>query len=92
MCKRVAFSTGLGTAELPDGLFEARSPYEARPIRRPTVVVDAQSVNRHNARVFKASSDFGFEPEAGATVSVFVALGLDLLERHPEMEFGVERY
>src|SRR5271154_5484524 len=50
--------------EMGDGLLEAVALDEAHGVEGPTVAVDAQAVDRHDAGMLKSAGDAGLQQEA----------------------------
>ena len=74
-----------------DRLPQAVSLDEPHRVVRSTIVVGAQAVDRHDARVFKPASDLGLDEEPLAAGRVIGVMVEDLLQRHLAVQLGVQR-
>jgi hypothetical protein len=63
-------------------LLQAVASNESHGIIRPAVVVLAQTVDGHNARMLKTAGDLRFQEEPSPAYRIIRALRLNLLERH----------
>ncbi len=76
--------------ELIDGLFQAVATDEPHGVKRAAVGIGAQSVNWHDAGMFKPAGDLGLEQEPLAAGGVVGMVVENLFECHLAVKFGVE--
>ena len=75
-----------------DGFLEALPADEPHRVKRPALVVGAQAVNRHDARMLQPAGDLGLDQETGAADRIVGVLHLDLLERDLAVKLGIDRH
>jgi hypothetical protein len=74
-----------------DRLFQAVAPDEPHRVKRAPVLEVAQSVRRHDPRMFQTAGDFRFQQKPLLCVFAGPVLGFDLFERHFPVKFPVHR-
>ena len=72
-----------------DGVLETIPFDEPHGVERPAVGVGAQTVNRHDPRMFQAASDLSFEDKTRSAFLVVGPLVLDFLESDLTVQFLV---
>ena len=76
--------------EAGDGLLQALAPDEPHRVKRLTVVILAEAVNRDDARVLQPAGDLGLDQKAETALGVGGVLSPDHLERDLSSQLLVE--
>ena len=78
--------------ELLDRLLETIAFDEPHRVIGPAIVVAAQAVDRHNARVLEPPGDLGLDQEPLAATRVVGMVAQKLFQRHLAVQLGVQRH
>src|SRR6185369_13605014 len=87
---RAICSLARPSVETLDGILQAIATYEAHDVKGAAVAEVAQSIHRHNARMFQVTGDFGLPKESASRIGIIGVLSLKLLECDFAAQFFVE--